>query len=182
MSWNTGAIFIRSGLGHEPEQLLARLGVQDAKFVGRVSFDEATSGLGEGWAIGVVEGWTLVFDPIMFLSLGWPEGDSLSIWPLPLENRLCEMSRECEVVSFLLAGASGTAGFARFNDGELERCFLFQDGQIKDIGAPSPEEQRAFAEESGDEEQAVLALAARLSVGWDKIAEAEFSLFQFEEA
>ena len=182
MSWNTSAIFIHSSLGHEPEQLLARLGAQNAEPAGRVSFDVATSGLGEGWAIGVVEGWTLLFDPNMFLALGWPEGDSASIWSPALEPRLREMSRESEVVSFLLGGASGTAGFAHFKDGELARCFLFQDGQLKDVGAPSPEEQQAFAEEDGDEEQAVLSLAAQLSVSWDKIAEAEFALFRFDES
>lgn len=183
MSWNTGAIFIHSRLGDVPEQLFARLGARNSEFVGRVSFDEATSGLGEGWAIGVVEGWTLIFDPMMFLSLGWPEGDSQSIWPLALESRLCEMSRDGGIVSFMLAGASGTAGFAHFRDGELDRCFLYtEDGQIKDVGVTRPEEQQAWAEENGDEEQAVLSLAARLSVGWQKIAQAEFALFQFNEA
>lgn len=182
MSWNTSAILIHSRIGDAPEQCFASLGASGGKFVRSISFDEAASSSLEGLALAVVEGWTLIFDPVMFMNLHFPAEESPSIWPRTLDRRLLELSREQEVVSFLLFGVSGTSGFAHFIGGERKRVFLYQQGeQLKNVGAPSTQEQQAFAEKE-DEEQAILSLIERLSVDWDKVAEAEFALFQFDES
>ena len=110
------------------------------------------------------------------------EGESRSIWPPELEKRLQELSRQQEIVSFLLSGTSGTSGFAHFKNGELARSFVFQEGNlIQQVGTVLPEEKLAFAEKPDDGEQAILLLVERLTVDWAKVAATEFALFEFDE-
>ncbi|RYG62960.1 hypothetical protein EON80_22130 [bacterium] len=183
MSWNTSAILINSRIGETPEQCFAALGAETGESEGNISFDEASSLSLGGRAIAVVEDWTIIFDPFMFRTLYMDsEGESKGIWPFELENRLQELSTGHEVVSFLIFGTSDTFGFAHFQGGEQSRCFLFQEGAaLKQIGTVSAEEELAFAQNPGDEEQAILSLVEKLSVSWDQIAAAEFALFQFDE-
>jgi hypothetical protein len=182
MSWHTSAIFLNSHCGKGAVSCFSYLGLPGARFVRNISFDDAASNRIEGRAIAVVDRWTVVFDPLMFMTLANAQGvSSEGIWPVVLESRLRGLSNKWEIVSILLEGSSGSYGFARFAGGAQVRCFLRQSGQsIIDLGAPSEAERQAFADHA-DEEAAVLTLAQGLTVSLAELSAAEFSLYEFDE-
>jgi hypothetical protein len=180
MSWSTSAILIRSRLGEDPARLFELLGLGEAIPLGSADWDEAGSLSLPGRALAVAGEWTILFDPMMFLGAPGDEDQEhgASFLPRGLESRLVEVSRESEVLAFLMSGVSGTFGLARFADGAMSRALVLQQGGIiKQSGAPDADEEAAFAAHA-DEEQAIFALCERRGVRWETAAQAEFGVFE----
>lgn len=165
MSWHTAGIAFKIQDGISDQELFGILGLTLGAAKGEVSFDEASSSMVEGRAVGSSGGWILVFDPMMFLSPTAPPDDfGNSMWTAELESRMIQASERADVFGFLLEGASGTAGFSLYSRGERRRLLMTQEDQVVfDIGDVLDEEKVAFAEED-DTEQRVLILAEKLGL------------------
>lgn len=164
MSWNTSALVIEGDEARRGSALFADLGFPGLAAVSRISGDEAGSSGLRGRALGLVSGWTLVWDPCMFFvpeeSAGVFQG---RIWSLRLETALLTLSRRGRIYSFITQGITSTHGFAWYVQGERKRLWLSQEGAIiMQHGVPLPEEVRTKSEEP-DEEQRLFIIMQKLT-------------------
>jgi hypothetical protein len=137
--------------------LLADLGFPGLREVAQVNGDEAGSINLEGRAIGVVSGWTLVWDPVMFIPddpVQAKEVFSESLWVPAVDRALARMSASSRIYSFVTEGTSGTHGFAWYVQGTRRRLRLCGEGvTLLEDGAPLPEELTATSDEPDEEQQ-----------------------------
>ena len=168
MSWHTGAILIRSDDLPGFPFLLGRLGFPGATEARPIDFDSATSATvlddegGLGAAAARVDGWASIWGPMLV-------ADPIA---------LAELSRGGAAMTLLLEGASGTAGFEWFVDGELRRRWLVQAGElIEDEGEPLPEE----ADAPLDDEGRALHLLDRLALPVERLGAVDYTLYRFPE-
>ncbi|MBX9680348.1 MAG: hypothetical protein K2X38_16435 [Gemmataceae bacterium] len=163
MSWHTNAILIRRDFSDDPIGLLDRLDLHDAKLAGTTSFDEAASSSNEGIALAFVDGWTTLWGSVAIFMVS--------------DEELVRISKDADVFTMTLEGASGTAGFACYQGGKLVRDWMRQeDAVVKDEGKPLPQEKAAFAKR--DDEQAVLQILEKLTIPLDKLDAATFRMYE----
>jgi hypothetical protein len=179
MSWNTCALIIEGDQARRGSALFADLGFAGLSAVSNINGDDAArSGL-RGRALGLVRGWTLVWDPCMFLV---PE-DSAGVfergmWPSRLEAALLALSQDARIYSFITQGITSTHGFAWYVQGDRRRLWLSHEGTvILQHGEPLPEEVRAGSEEP-DEEQRLFAIMEKLTgISMVDVIGQQFKLF-----
>lgn len=178
MSWHTSAIAIEGDHTKRGAALLAELGFAGLAPVGVVTGDGAGSSDLHGRAVGCVKGWTLVWDPTMFVAEDSAGVFEDSIWSRQLEDALFALSRAGGVFTFITEGASSTHGFASYRAGARVRLRLSQEGVIvMEDGNPLPEEISVFAEDA-DEEQALFALLSRVTgTTMDDLFAQEFQVY-----
>ena len=179
MSWNTSALIIEGDQARRGSALFADLGFAGLSALSNISGDEAGSSGLRGRALGLVKGWTLVWDPCMFLVPGDSAGVFQGgIWSGRLEAALLALSQEARIYSFITHGITSTHGFAWYIQGERRRLWLSQEGTvILQKGEPLPEEVRARSEEP-DEEQRLFAIMEKLTgISMDDVVGHQFKLF-----
>jgi hypothetical protein len=113
--------------------LLADLGLPGKRDVGVVSGDQAGASDLQGRAIGVVQGWTVVWDPMMFIPDGLDDFEGLfetGIWCAAVEQGLLTLSQRSRVYSFVVEGSSDSHGFAWYVNGRRRRLWLSQEGSF----------------------------------------------------
>lgn len=164
MSWNTSALVIEGDQVRRGSALFADLGFPGLAAVSQISGDEAGSSGLRGRALGLVSGWTLVWDPCMFLvpeeSAGVFQG---RIWSLRLETALLTLSQGARIYSFITQGITSTHGFAWYMQSQRKRLWVPQAGTvIMQDGEQLPEEVRARSEEP-DEEQRLFVIMEKLT-------------------
>jgi hypothetical protein len=150
--------------------LLGLLGFPGAMEIGPIDFDTATSSEvldalegGLGAAVARVEGWTSIWGPLLVA-----DSDALS-----------RLSDGGAVLTLMLEGASGTAGFEWFRDGILLRRWFVQEGNIiADEGEPLLEEAEAATE---IDEYRVLFLLQRLVLPLSVLGDAQYTLYRFSD-
>jgi hypothetical protein len=168
MSWHSSGILIQADSLPGDPFLLGLLGFPGAKEIGPIDFDTATSlevlnalegDLGA--AVARVEGWTSIWGPLLAA-----DSDALS-----------RLSAGGAVLTLMLEGASGTAGFEWFRDSTLLRRWFVQEGIIiADEGEPLPEEAEAATK--GDEYR-VLSLLQQLVLPLSVLDDAQYTLYRF---
>ena len=184
MSWHTSAIFIEEREPTDFGLLLGQLGFPDGVPSGTVDFEEATSSMASGKSVAHVGGWTVICDPMFFVSLDSLEaGDApmqSGLWSASLDAALREKSANGgRVFGFVTEGASGTHGFTWYENGDLTRAYLYQEGQIVfDEGSPLSAESDIH---ESDQEQRILLLMERLCVRFADLDGVEFQVFEFED-
>jgi hypothetical protein len=147
------------------------LGCSGLRQVGEVDGDEAGSLHLGGKAVGVVDGWTLIWDPMMFLGEGPEVAVPPGLWPRQVEEALVHWSQRTRIYSFLTEGSSGTYGFAWYANGTRRRLCLRRQGTlVLEDGSVLPEERDAEArepneepDENPDDEQVLFALMEGLT-------------------
>ncbi|NQU22850.1 MAG: hypothetical protein HQ567_16350 [Candidatus Nealsonbacteria bacterium] len=181
MSWHTSVIFIEQRHPSDFASLLDSLGFPGGVSADIVGFEDATSSLANGKSVAHVNGWTVVCDPMFFVSLDSLESDELptqtGLWAPTLDVVLRQMSSSGgHVFGFVTEGASGTHGFTWYEDGELRRAYLWQEGKVV-INDGEPLSHEA---DMDDEEQRILHLMEKLCVGFESLADAKFQVFEYE--
>jgi hypothetical protein len=178
MSWNTSFIAINKDFAADLERLQHELGLPLGEPVDDISWEDATSPDVPGKALGVVSGWTIICDAMMFLDLEKGEFPAEGkIWPENIEQGLKRVSKDGLVLGFILSGVSGTYAMTVHRDGAEVRCRLSQEGQeVIDTGIASAEEREIF-KETGDEEERVFLLLERHGLSYADLSEANFKLY-----
>ena len=167
MSWHTSAILLKTENPPGDAFLLGLLGFPGATEIGPIDFDAATSFEilellegGMGAAVASIEGWVSIWGPFLV-----PDSDALA-----------HLSRGGAALTLVLEGASGTAGFDWFHDGDLLRRWLVQGGKvIQDEGDPLPEETDT------DPEARVLHLLDQLALPIGGLASPQYTLYRFAD-
>jgi hypothetical protein len=180
MSWHTSAIFIQQTEPDEFGTLLARLGFPGNITGESISFEDATSIHAPGKSAAHVEGWTVICDPLFFLSLDSPRHTEDQLWSPTLDEMLRQISAEgSPVFGFITEGGSGTHGFTLYRNGNRERMWLVQGNEAAvDEGVPLPEEQECFGNGGPlDAEQGLLLLTERLCVPVEALDRTKFLVF-----
>jgi hypothetical protein len=166
MSWHTIGIFIQKDYSADVGGMLGKLGLNGAIPQQRVSFDGATCGDDEGVAVGVIDGWTVLWGGVAMYGVD--------------EDGLAEIAKKVRIFQILLEGTSGTAGFTWWAGGKCVRDWMSQEGEVfKNEGTPLPEEKRAFAKR--DHEQAVLQLLTSLTVPFQRLESIEYRMYEIPE-
>lgn len=160
MSWHTSALVIEgSHLARGPD-ILADLGLPGRTDVGPISGADVGSSDLEGRAIGVVGGWTLIWDPMMFVPDDLEDLTGMfedGIWSEPVDLALAHISEKSRVYSFVAEGSSDTNGFAWYVGGSRARLLLSQARElVLDEGAALPEETAAITEEPAEQSRLFL--------------------------
>lgn len=165
MSWHTNAVMIHTEFDQDLELVFQALGIQPFEIASAVDFDQVSSSTNDGIGVGFVDGWTVLFG-------------GLSMYSIDSES-LAAISEQFDVFEMMLEGSSGTAGFSWYQGGEKVREYLIQAGEvIKDEGQPLGIEQEAFRD--GDAEDAVLTVMSTLTVPFNTLNEACFTLFDVD--
>ncbi len=101
------------------------------------------------------------------------------LWSTSLDAILREKSAKGgRVFGFVTEGASGTHGFTWYENGDLRRAFLYQEGQILfDEGEPLTAESEIH---ESDQEQRILLLMEKLCVSFASLDGVEFRVIEFE--
>lgn len=181
MSWHTSALVIEGDHAGRGPALLADLGFPGKSEVGEVNGDEAGSGDLAGRAMAVVSGWTIIWDPMMFVPEDLSSLDGMmqdGIWAPAVERTLARLSENAKVYSFLAEGASDTNGFSWYVQGQRKRVCLSQAGEIVlEAGDMLPEESEAQREEPYDEQRLFLLMEKLTGVSIEAAVAASYKLF-----
>ncbi|MFO0941915.1 MAG: hypothetical protein U0930_14285 [Pirellulales bacterium] len=165
MSWHTNAVLIHSDFDQDFDQLFERLDLNPFEMDSEVEFDSVASSSNDGIGVSFIDGWTVLFG-------------GFAMYSIASEN-LAAISEQFDIFEMMLEGSSDTAGFSWYQVGAKIREYLIQaDEVIKDEGEPLDIEQLAFA--SGDAEQAILQIMTNLTLPFDKLESARFTLFDVE--
>jgi hypothetical protein len=177
MSWHTCGLLIKDDIADTPEECFARLGLMPLQFDEFVDFDEAVSLELVGKAYAYIEGWHVIFDPMLFFDLDEnPTADGSGFVPDAIESGIAKSGLNSIV--FLLEGSSGTYGISQYVDGRIVRCLLVQEDEIlQNEGTPLPFEQMLLAESQGDYEQFILMFAQKLALNFDKLQNQQFRVY-----
>jgi hypothetical protein len=179
MSWNTSFIAINKDFSADMESLQADLCLQLSESVNEVSWEDATSPETLGKSIGIINGWTIICDSMLFMDMegGEPPLEG-RIWTPTIEDGLKSLSKDGLVLGFILSGVSGTYGMTIHQNGESVRCRLLQEGQeIINSGVPSKEENTVFSE-TKDEEMRPFRLLERHGVTASDLVSTKFRLYE----
>lgn len=181
MSWHTSALVIEGDHGGRGSALLAELGFPGRSEVGEVDGDTAGSGDLGGRAMAVVSGWTIIWDPMMFIPDDLNDLEGMmkdGLWAPAVERTLARLSENAKVYSLLAEGASDTNGFAWYVKGERRRVWLSQAGEVVlDTGALLPEESEARKEEPYDEQRLFLLMEKLTGVSMNAAVAATYTLY-----
>ncbi|MDX1555509.1 MAG: hypothetical protein R3212_05735 [Xanthomonadales bacterium] len=181
MSWHTSAIVIQGDHGGRGPALLAEIGFPGKSEVGEVNGDEAGSGDLAGRAMAVVSGWTIIWDPMMFVPEDLSSLDGMmqdGIWAPAVERALARLSQNSKVYSFLAEGASDTNGFAWYVHGERKRVWLSQAGQVVlNAGAILSDESEAQKEEPYDEQRLFVLMEKLTGLAMNTVVAATYKRF-----
>ena len=181
MSWNTTFLIQRTKSGLGKAHYFAGLGLPGGREAGRISFDEAGSTELPGKALAVVDQWTIVIDPFMFMEVANHRSfKGSSLFPIVVESRLIPSTDRAPAYGFVTLGVSATYGFASYEGGKRTRLILRQEGQtIFDEGTPSLSRDAWSADV--DEEQVVLGLIPEITgLSFGRLKSTEFTLFEFD--
>jgi hypothetical protein len=128
--------------------------------------DDVGSSSLEGRATALVGGWTVVWDPMMFVPDDMDDFAGMfeeGIWTDGVDRALSRLSKGGRVYSFVAEGSSDTHGFAWYVDGKRRRLWLSQEGHVAmQDGTPLPEELASSSEEP-DPEQRLFVLMEKLT-------------------
>jgi len=181
MSWHTSALVIEGPQVDRGAQLLADLGLPGKRDVGAVSGDDAGASDLEGRAIAAVAGWTVVWDPMMFVP---DELDDLEgmfetgLWAAGVESALLRLSHSSRIYSFVVEGSSDTYGFTWHVGGVRRRLWVSQSGAVAlEDGSPLPEELAAAPEEPDEEQRMFLLMEKLTGVSIEMASTAEYRRF-----
>jgi hypothetical protein len=178
MPWHTSALVIEGDHEERAAELLADLGFPALKRGPQITGDEAGESSLPGRAVGVVNGWTFVWDPLMFAPNHPSEPFEDGIWSRQLDQTLARMSRQGRVYSFHSEGASDTHGFAWYAKGALRRSWLWRHGEVAfEKGAILPEEQAAVAEDPDEEGRLFVLMEKLTGVSLDDVFSHRFTVF-----
>ena len=180
MSWHTSALVIEGDHARRGPDLFEDLGFPGLAEVSEVSGDEAGRSALQGRALGLVRGWTFVWDPMMFFVPGEHDGAfQSSIWSARLETALLVLSRDGRIYSFIAEGTSGTHGFAWYVQGQRKRLWLQQEGTlIMQHGEPLPEEVQAKSGEPDAEYLLFLMMEKLTGVSIGDVFSHQFKVFE----
>jgi len=180
MSWHTSALVIEGDHARRGPDLFEDLGFPGLAEVSEVSGDEAGRSALQGRALGLVRGWTFVWDPMMFFVPGEHDGAfQSSIWSARLETALLVLSRDGRIYSFIAEGTSGTHGFAWYVQGQRKRLWLQQEGTlIMQHGGPLPEEVQAKSGEPDAEYLLFLMMEKLTGVSIGDVFSHQFKVFE----
>jgi hypothetical protein len=164
MSWHTSGVLIHADFSDDFPGLLEKLGVSDAERQDEpISFEDATSVSMEGLGVACVDGWTCLFS-------------SLAVFLIDSEA-LAKIAKKADVFTFTLEGSSGAAGFEWLTGGKSVRRRMVVEGDVTvDTGKPLAVEKKIFAKEE-DDEQRVLLLMEALTVPFESLSKARFTMF-----
>jgi hypothetical protein len=176
-------LFIQSHAGKAGAHFFDYLGLPGAQFKRTLTWDEAGSLMIEGRCLGVVDRWTVVTDPTMFIVVGDEiELPNRGLFPCVIESRLPGFTQKGPVVGVSLEANTGTYGISVWNRGQKRRLLIIQGGNvIRSEGDPLPEEIEAL-KSSEDLEQGMLRIVQALTVPFTKCAETPFSEYVFDDA
>ncbi|WP_165250466.1 hypothetical protein [Paludisphaera soli] len=166
MSWHTSAVLIGVDRSDGMAEFLEELGFPEARRVRSVSFQEA-SGFGDAdgpltVAVATVDGWTSIWGPLLVA-----DGEAL-----------LRASRQAPVFTLIMEGGSGTYSFEWYRDGSRVRLWLAQRGEVlREEGEPLAEERETLGDD-GDGEQRILKLMDSLTVPFERLASAEYDLYE----
>jgi len=179
MGWHASGILIRVQGNKTPADCVREMGFEGYREVGVASLDDATSYRADTVMCAKSNGWFYLVDPEMFYGLkceGAPS-EPLGIWPSSVDERIQKM--RWDVVSYMLAGSVGMAGFAIYQHGRLVRAYLSEDYEVRiDYGTASTLEEEVRRGEGDDEEQFVLELMEQLTGHMEAFEESEFIRFE----
>lgn len=181
MSWNTTFLIQRTKSGLGKAHYFSGLGLPGATEVGTISFDEAGSGALPGKALAVIDQWTIVIDPFMFMEVAnHPSFMGSSLFPIVVESRLLSSTDRAPAYGFVTFGTSATYGFAAYEGRERTRLILRQEGTtIYDEGTPTLPGDSWSSDT--DEEQLVLGLIPEITgLTFERLEQTEFTLFEFD--
>lgn len=166
MSWHTTAILIKDDDSGTDEALFKKLGIKGAAPEGIASFEDATSSLNEGVAVGEAKGWKVLLGSLLLF--------------LVEDDVLAKLGKRSEVFHMVVEGASNTAGFSWWSGGKLQRSWLRQEDQIiNDEGKPLPVEAIAFA--NSDDEQGVLGVWMATTLSFEELESVRFRMYSIPE-
>jgi hypothetical protein len=172
MSWHTSAIVVEGDHVAGATEFLARLGFPGLTRTGEVSGDVAGSSDLQGRAVGVVRGWTLFWDPMMFIPADARGVFEDSIWSAQVDRVLAELSCTNRIYSFLTEGTSSTHGFSWYAGGNRRRMRLWQEGEIVlEDGLPLPEEGSVVVEDWDEEGRLFMLLEALTGIAMNEVLE-----------
>jgi hypothetical protein len=160
--------------------LLADLGLPGKRPVGVVSGDQAGASDLQGRAIGVVRGWTIVWDPMMFIPDGLDDLEGMfetGIWSAAVEQGLLTLSQQSRVYSFVVEGSSDSHGFAWYVKGQRRRLWLSQEGSVVMEEGPRLAEEAAAAEEPDGEQRMFVLMKALTGVSIADADSASYRVF-----
>jgi hypothetical protein len=166
VSWHTSALVIEGHHAERGAQLLADLGLPGKQDVGAISGDQAGASDLQGRAIGLVRGWTVVWDPMMFIPDGLDDLEGMfetGIWSAAVEQALLTLSQRSRVYSFVVEGSSDSHGFAWYVSGRRRRLWLSQEGSVAMEEGPRLAEEAAATAEEPDGEQRMFVLMKALT-------------------
>jgi hypothetical protein len=178
MSWHTSAIVMEGDHTARALEVFGTFGFSHLRYAGEVDGDEAFSVHLDGKAAGVVQGWTLFWDPMMFLGEDPEVAASPGLWPRQVEEALARWSESTRIYSFLTEGASGTHGFAWYANGRRQRVCLRQQGEIVfEGGSALPEERKAEVLEPDEEQRLFVLMEGLTGVSMDAAISQTFALY-----
>jgi hypothetical protein len=177
MSWNTSVILIRQDLSGDWPGLLETLGFRDPAPAGTVSWEEASSNSLDGKAVGVKDGWTVVWDPDGFTTVWDPEPtDDYLFWPAIVDRALKKLSRGSPALGLVWAGVGDAHGFAWYLDGRRPRWRFAHGSQVDQGGQPLPEEE--VFRQTMDEEDRLFLLMGRLTLPMSALEDVTFEVYR----
>jgi hypothetical protein len=183
VSWHTSALVIEGRHSDRAPHLLAELGFPGKTEIGVVGGDAAGSSDLRGRAIGLVGGWTVLWDPMMFVPDGLDDLEGMfdvGIWARPVESALQRLSQASRIYLFIVEGSSDTYGFAWYFRGRRRRLWLSQSGAVVfEDGARLPEELAPVAEEPDNEQRMFLLMNKLTGVSIQDADAATYRLFAY---
>ena len=100
MSWHSSAIVMEGDHTARALEVFSLFGFPHLRQVGEVTGDEASSGHLAGKAVGLVGGWTLFWDPMLFLHEDPPER---GLWPTGVtvsRSAVSNIARACTAFGY----------------------------------------------------------------------------------
>lgn len=170
MSWHTSGLVIhQSTAAKDYRSFLQKLGIEEPEFTEALPFDDAISATSDGDAIAIAsaDGWTSIWGSMVMVIVD--------------DDDLAKASRNSEILSFLMEGASGSYMFEWWENGKPIRKRFTQAGEIVlNDGTPLPQEKAIFENEPDEEEQ-IFALIDELTLPFQQLSAPTFHVFAIED-
>jgi len=146
MGISMGGLLIKKGSSIGDEKILAILGHANASDGGTTSMDEATSREFEGIGIARVDDAVVVLGRDIPYSCSFEQGEK----PSGLDLDLAAMSKERDIVCFLIDGGSDTYAYSIFSGGERTRVnSVSGDRTLLDYGRATEYDSGLEADQKG---------------------------------
>ncbi|WP_431214062.1 hypothetical protein ACQ86N_04085 [Puia sp. P3] len=146
MGISMGGLLLKKGQSIGDEKILAILGHADASDGGTTNMDEATSREFEGIGIARVDDAVVVLGRDIPYACSFEKGEKQSA----LDLDLAALSKERDIVCFLIDGGSGTYAYSIFSGGERVRVNSVSGGEtLLDYGGGTEYDGGLSANQTG---------------------------------